>query len=335
MNLLLCIYFCDMKILEYLKSLLYTGDNYKAEEFPWDQCMTEMMGDPNNYDEDTASKTCAAIKNRTVKSVIDQKLASDEQGAIKFIADAIKSNPLTKILAGKLVGSKSSVVTIEGQIGSYEDESGNQIKGVELIDVMAQVDKSAKEITVIINSSGGLVETGFAIYEFLTSLKKPITTIISGKCASMATIIALTGTKRQVVKGSEFLIHNPWINNVSGDASQLAEMSAAIKAEEDKMIALYSKVTGSSVKGIELLMKEEKPMDLQKAKELGFVTEIVDGIPKFSTTKAVAVLKSKTQNMNHKNLIDGQTSILGKIEAIWNKISGKSIALDLTLADGK
>src|SRR3990172_2062811 len=112
-------------------------------------------------------------------------------------------------------------------------------------------------------------------------------------------------------------------------------MSAAIKAEEDKMIALYSKVTGTSIKGIELLMKEDKPMDLQKAKDLGFVTEIVDGIPKFSTTKAVAVLKSKTQNMNHKNLIDGQTSILGKIEAIWNKISGKSIALDLTLADGK
>src|SRR3990172_9205167 len=112
-------------------------------------------------------------------------------------------------------------------------------------------------------------------------------------------------------------------------------MSAAIKAEEDRMIALYSKITGTSVKGIELLMKEDKPMDLQKAKDLGFVTEIVDGIPKFSTTKAVAVLKSKTQNMNHKNLIDGQTSILGKIEAIWNKISGKSIALDLTLADGK
>src|SRR3972149_3144345 len=139
MNLLLCIYFCGMNFLEYLKSLLYTGDNYKADEFPWDQCMTEMMGDPNNYDEDTASKTCAAIKNRTLKSVIDQKLAINEQ----------------------------------------------------------------EEITVFINSSGGLVETGFAIYEYLTSLKIPITTIISGKCASMATIIALIGTKRQVVKGSE------------------------------------------------------------------------------------------------------------------------------------
>ena len=131
----------------------------------------------------------------------------------------------------------AKVININGTIGSYTDKDGKIISGVELVDVIAQAENSGAEteIQVVINSPGGLVDVGYAIYDYLTSLKssgKTITTVINGMCASIATIIALAGDKRQIVKGSKFLIHNPFITNAEGDADSMRQYAETLDTIE-------------------------------------------------------------------------------------------------------
>ena len=173
-------------------------------------------------------------------------------------------------------------IRITGTIGTYADETGKTIKGVELVDVISQIEaaKGENEIDIIINSPGGLVDVGYSIYDYLTSLKKQgktITTVINGMCASIATIIALAGDKRKIVKGSKFLIHNPYVNNVTGDSDQMREYAESLDKVESGLAKFYSKITGIGESAINLLMKEDQEITAEKALELKFVTEIIDG----------------------------------------------------------
>src|SRR5690554_1118295 len=97
-------------------------------------------------------------------------------------------------------------IYINGLIGSDERE-----KGVELVDVIAQVRKqpNASSFNVYINSEGGSLNIGFDIYNYLKSLGLPITTIGTGMVASIATVIFMAGQKRVVTPGTRFMIHFP------------------------------------------------------------------------------------------------------------------------------
>jgi ATP-dependent protease ClpP protease subunit len=83
------------------------------------------------------------------------------------------------------------IIYINGQIGSTPTE-----KGVELIDIIQQVkaQEGALSFRVHINSEGGVVDTGFDIFNYLKSLQLPITTVGSGLVASIATVIFMAGT---------------------------------------------------------------------------------------------------------------------------------------------
>jgi ATP-dependent Clp protease protease subunit len=76
-------------------------------------------------------------------------------------------------------------IYITGYIGSFKDENGVDIKGVELIDVISAVQRNmnAEKYNVYIKSNGGRVDVGYNIYEYLKDLKQHITTIIDEECA--------------------------------------------------------------------------------------------------------------------------------------------------------
>ena len=245
-------------------------------------------------------------------------------------------------------------IKINGTIGTYKDEGGVEVKGVELVDVISQVEAIAQtenEIQVIINSPGGLVDVGYSIYDYLTSLKKQgktITTIINGMCASIATIIALAGDKRQIVKGSKFLIHNPYLNNVTGDADMMREYAQTLDIVEGGLAKFYSKVTGIGQSAIDLLMKEDKEITSEKALELKFVTEIIDGqLEEVKNLSIVAVIKQTNYTMEIKNVLKQGKDALAKLTEILAKAKkeviknetvktqdGKSLTVDGGLNEG-
>jgi ATP-dependent protease ClpP protease subunit len=195
-------------------------------------------------------------------------------------------------------------VYINGQIGNtYDDNVNVTAKGVELIDVVAQIQdlNEVEAIHVHINSEGGYVSIGRSIAEFLKSVPNCYT-IAETLCASIATEIhlAVPLQNRMIVEGTTYLIHNPWLQSVSGDASQLEEYAKGIKETESEMISMYAKATGISKEALSGLMKIETSLTSEQCLKLGFASAVLPKMEK----RAVALLYNQKQINMKKPLMD-------------------------------
>lgn len=198
-----------------------------------------------------------------------------------------------------------AIVNINGLIGNWEEE-----KGVELTDVVAQIQaqKGFDEVEVRIgNSGGGLVDVGKDIYDYLRSLKKPITTIIDNYCASITSIIFLAGDKRLMKKDAVLMIHNPW-GKPEGNADELELYASELREIEKMLSTVYNKVTGIGQEALLALMRNETEMSAEEAVKLGFSTGLVD------ETKIIANLKIDKMSKNKKTLKEQLANIMSKLK---------------------
>lgn len=179
-------------------------------------------------------------------------------------------------------------IYISGQIGTFDG-----VTGVELIDVIGQVKKQPKATAynVHINSEGGLVDVGFDIYHYLKSLGKPVTTIGSGIVASIATVIFMAGTKRQIRENTPFMIHLPWGGSM-GTADELEQFADQLRSIEKKMVGFYTKALSIEEQAIMPLLKNETWLTGKQLTALGFTTT-----PQQVKAAAKAFLKPKTTTM--------------------------------------
>lgn len=224
-------------------------------------------------------------------------------------------------------------VYITGQIGNSYDDNGNvTAKGVELIDVVSQIQDVAQSdaIHVHINSEGGYVSIGRSIAEFLKSVPNCFT-IAETLCASIATEIhlAVPLQNRMIVEGTTYLIHNPWLQSVSGDASQLEEYAKGIKETESEMISMYAKATGISKDALSGLMKIETSLTSEQCLKLGFVGSVLPKMEK----RAVALLYNQNQINMKKPLMD---RLALAMSAFSEALKGdERVALAMTLVTDK
>ena len=186
-------------------------------------------------------------------------------------------------------------IFIYGGIGSGPGE-------VSIKAVKAQLDPSADDYVVHMVSPGGEVFEGYGIYNILKNSGKPIVTHVEGLCASIATLIAFAGDKIIMNKTSEFMIHNPKISDLKGDASDLRNVANQLDVIKSLLIDVSSaraaRNGGSAVSRDEFmrLYDNETWLTAQQAKEFGFVDEVVDAI------KAVARVDFKPKMME-KNVL--------------------------------
>lgn len=185
-------------------------------------------------------------------------------------------------------------IYINGQIGSTYNEDGTiHTKGVELADVVLQVEanKEAEGFNVYINSPGGSIDIGRAIAKYIGSLQNVIT-IADGMCASMGTEIhlAVPLANRKMIAGTRYIIHNPLLVGVSGNAAELNDAADYIKKYEKEMLAMYHNATGVDKAALEGLMAQETSLTDEQCKTLNFVSEI---LPKVE--KAIAFIENQKQ----------------------------------------
>lgn len=159
-------------------------------------------------------------------------------------------------------------IFITGLIGSLPIETG-----VELIDIISQVKKQpqATSFTVHINSEGGVVDTGFDIYNYLRSLNVPIKTVGSGLVASIATVIFMAGDTRILREGTQFMIHLP-MGGIDGTADQMEAYSKEIRVAEKKLIDFYKNAINTTDEAIRPLLVNETWLSNEQALNLGFAT---------------------------------------------------------------
>jgi len=162
-----------------------------------------------------------------------------------------------------------------------------------LLDVIRQFKsfEEPTEVEVQIDSVGGSVDEGEAIFNYLKGLDKttPVTTV-TGKAYSIAAQIFMSGSTRIVEdKADVAMIHCPWIEEVSGDAEELEWYAAELRTLEDKFSKFYADTLEIDKDAVKSLLDQTTYMSGTEAKEIGFATEL-----KTTSLQAVAMVKKKT-----------------------------------------
>lgn len=132
-------------------------------------------------------------------------------------------------------------------------------------------------ITVYINSPGGSVYTGYSIYNLLLEKSKTneITVKIIGIAASIATVIAMAGTKTIIAKTASYLIHNPWAMGV-GDAEQFKKMGKTLDEISNQIIDVYRRKTNLDKNALKEIMNQDRSMTSKEALKYNLVDEIYE-----------------------------------------------------------
>ena len=140
-----------------------------------------------------------------------------------------------------------------------------------------EAESSQKEICLYINSPGGEVISGLAVYDTLTGLKCPVRTVCIGTAASMGSIIFLAGRKRQILRHAQVLIHDPLISGLNGVQNALALDKEAKKLMKtrDTLGKILAERTGHSLEEVFEKTKEDCFLDAEEALAFGIATEIV------------------------------------------------------------
>lgn len=216
---------------------------------------------------------------------------------------------------------EAAEITINGEIG--EDWFG---EGTNAKDFKAALDLIPRDrkILVLIDSPGGNVWDGLAIANLLKERRANVTVKIYGVALSIASVIAIAGSKVILCKTSQYMAHDPWsglyVVGTEEDIAEEAERARnALKAAKRSIIIAYKERTGKSEEDIAALMKAETWYVGQEAKDAGFVDEISDEealLNSFdlSNFKRVPEAFRKLQNSAPKN--GGHPSIMNRQQII-------------------
>ncbi len=137
---------------------------------------------------------------------------------------------------------------------------------------------SEKEISLYINSPGGSISAGMAIYDTMNYIKCPVSTICIGMCASMAAVLLACGDKgrRIALPHSKIMIHQPLINGHFQDQTTNLEIEAAeMQRIRTMMNEILADATGKDIETIEKDTDRNNYMDAVSAKEYGLVDKVL------------------------------------------------------------
>lgn len=133
---------------------------------------------------------------------------------------------------------------------------------------------AAKSIDVYINSYGGEVAQGIAIYNALKRHKAKVTTYVDGFACSIASVIAMAGDTRKMYSNSLLMIHNAW-TIAQGNAEELEKAAEDLKVINEATKQAYLSVVNISEEELTKMLDAETWITAEKAVEMGFATEVV------------------------------------------------------------
>jgi ATP-dependent Clp endopeptidase proteolytic subunit ClpP len=168
-------------------------------------------------------------------------------------------------------------IAIYGAIGGGFFEEGIDAKTV--LEEIKKLPKTVNEITVRINSPGGDVFQGIAIYNVLKQHKAKKKVYIDGLAASIASVIMLAGDEVIIGEGALVMVHLPW-TWAAGNRNDLENSINRLMDVEEQMVSIYTKKTGLSRAEIKALLEKETWMDSEQAIDQGFVdSKVEDTVP--------------------------------------------------------
>ena len=143
-----------------------------------------------------------------------------------------------------------------------------------------EADNPDRDIFLYINSPGGSVSAGLAIYDTMQYLKAPVNTICMGLAASMGSFLLAAGRKgkRSAIPHSRIMIHQP-SGGAQGQATDIEIQAREILALRARLNEIYVRHTGQPLEVIQTAVERDKFLSPLEAKEFGLVDEVVEARP--------------------------------------------------------
>ncbi len=138
----------------------------------------------------------------------------------------------------------------------------------------------SKDISFYINSPGGVVSAGLAIYDTMQYIRSPVSTLCVGMAASMGSLLLTAGAKgkRFALPNSQVMIHQP-SGGAQGQATDIAIQAREILKTRERLNKMYVHHTGQSIEEIEKNMERDTYLTADEAKAFGLIDEVVANRP--------------------------------------------------------
>lgn len=140
-----------------------------------------------------------------------------------------------------------------------------------------EAENPTKEISIYINSPGGIVTSGLAMYDTMQYIRPKVATLCIGQAASMGSLLLAAGEKdmRFSLPNSRIMIHQP-SGGFQGQAADIEIHAREILALRQRLNEIYVSHTGQDIETVERAMDRDNFMTPQQAKEFGLIDEVVD-----------------------------------------------------------
>lgn len=177
---------------------------------------------------------------------------------------------------------KDRIIFVGGYEGEFTTDSANTLIAQLLY---LDSDDNTKDINLYINSPGGMVTAGLAVYDTMQFIKAPITTICMGMAMSFGAVILAAGSKgkRYALPNSRIMIHQPLVGGISGQATDILVEAKEMSHTRRILEEIMAKHTGQTFEKINRDMERNNYMSAEEALKYGIIDEVIMG------AKAVAL----------------------------------------------
>lgn len=140
-----------------------------------------------------------------------------------------------------------------------------------------EADNPKKDISIYINSPGGVVTSGLSIYDTMQYIRPKISTLVVGQAASMGSLLLAAGEKgmRFSLPNSRIMVHQP-SGGYQGQATDIMIHAQETQKLKDRLNQIYVKHTGQKLKSVEAALERDNFMSPEEAKEWGLIDEILE-----------------------------------------------------------
>lgn len=215
--------------------------------------------------------------------------------------------------------TKAEIIIYAG-IGQDYWNDGSMISAKAFSDELKALPPTVNEIVVRINSPGGDVFDGVAIYNRLKQHPAKKTVMIDGLAASIASIIALAGDEIIIGEGALYMVHLPW-TFAMGNRMELDNTVSRLMDVEEQMVSIYAKKSGLDRAEIKAMLEAETWMDADQAIELGFAnSKAEESMPIAASAIASRWINKKPTQYN------SEAKAVDKVKADLMKKIGAKIA---------
>lgn len=171
---------------------------------------------------------------------------------------------------------KDRIIFVGGYEGEFTTDSANTLIAQLLY---LDSDDNTKDINLYINSPGGMVTAGLAVYDTMQFIKSPITTICMGMAMSFGAVILAAGSKgkRYALPNSRIMIHQPLVGGISGQATDILVEAKEMAHTRKTLEEIMAKHTGQTFEKINRDMERNNYMSADEAQKYGIIDEVITG----------------------------------------------------------